>query len=504
MRLSAYLDFAVGEILRMDDPRPIQSTDYDTCWAARLTNPDGTLAYPDVFRRLMSRQRPDGSWGGQLPYAHDRIVTTLAVVLLLARLGNRQQDHAQRSDGERYLWQHAGELDREPNRTVGFEMILPTLLSEGRQLGLDLPYAQLRHYEKERARKLGLLPGRQIFETHTSALFSLEAFAGEVDARGVADLLLDDGSMATSPSATAFFLGRAPGWRSRYPRSTAYLDDLIGRYDGLPTIAPSDIFLRAWALYYLHHGNLLDNRAALLRPIHEYLLERWKPEGVGWASVGLPESDDTAMVLLALRRAGYAVDGSSLLAYERDDHFAVLRHERDPSISANLHILEAVGTLPKKDRARARDKILRYVLGARRHGSHWSDKWHASPYYPTGRALMTLSPHVPEEMGATAHWFLATQRDDGGWGQHTPTAEETALALLALLEYHRAVRPLPREPLRRAARYLLATERPFQESYPELWISKALYAPTVVVRSTILAALGLYADTFGDEDGAGR
>ncbi len=72
------------------------------------------------------------------------------------------------------------------------------------------------------------------------------------------------------------------------------------------------------------------------------------------------------------------------------------------------------------------------------------------------------------------------------------------LTLLALLKYHREVRSLPHEPLRRAARYLIVDEAPFQEHYPELWFSKALYAPTVVVRSTILAALGLYRDTFGE------
>ena len=81
-----------------------------------------------------------------------------------------------------------------------------------------------------------------------------------------------------------------------------------------------------------------------------------------------------------------------------------------------------------------------------------------------------------------------------------PTAEETALTLLALLKYHREVSSLPHEPLHRAARYLIVEESPFQERYPELWFSKALYAPTVVVRSTILAALGLYRDTFDENE----
>ena len=144
--LSAYLDYAVDNILRMEGARPIQPTDYDTCWVAGLTNPDGTLAFPDLLWRLLERQRPDGSWGGEIPYVHDRLLTTLAIVLLLARFGHRQQDEARLRAGERYIWQHARKLRDEAHQTVGFEMILPTLLAKAREMNLNLPYAQLRHY----------------------------------------------------------------------------------------------------------------------------------------------------------------------------------------------------------------------------------------------------------------------------------------------------------------------------------------------------------------------
>ena len=502
-RLSAYLDDAAESILRMETSRPIQPTDYDTCWVAALINPDGTLAYPDLLRRLLERQHPDGSWGGRIPYAHDRLLTTLAIILLLHRFGNRQRDHAQRRAGERYIWQHARNLQYEPHQTVGFEMILPTLLREARELGISLPYAQFQHHEAERTMKLRILPTQRLFEVRTSALFSLEAFADELDVDGATELLSNDGSMATSPSATAFLLSQVPDWRSRYPKSVDYLEELQVRCDaGLPPIAPSDVFVRAWPMYYLYHGNLLAGRAGLVRSNCEYLLEHWGSEGIGWSSNGLPDSDDTAMTLLALRRAGYDADGSCLLAYERDRHFAVLEHERDPSVSVNLHVLEALDAIPAWDRLRVRDKILRYVLGARQHGTFWTDKWHVSPYYPTSRALMILPSYVPEDMEATVNWLLATQHASGAWGHYVPTAEETALTLLALLKYHRGVRSLPHEPLHRAARYLVVEGGPFQDHYPELWISKALYAPTVVIRSTIVGALGLYSDTFDESESA--
>jgi len=499
MRLSAYLDFTAAELLRSELSYLTQATDYDTSWAARLRNGDGSLAYPGLLEGIVSRQHPDGSWGGSAPYAYDRMLTTLSVVLLLARVGHRERDQEQRAAGERYIWLNAATLEREAHRTVGFEMILPTLLLEGGDLGLDLPYAQLRHYDEERRKKLSLLPTEALFERRTTALFSLEAFAGRADLDGVTALLSADGSVAGSPSSTAWFLGQTPDWRERHPRSAAYLEGLMSRYDaGLPTMAPYDVFARAWVLYYLDRGGLLGGHEDLSKPHYEHLLKRWEPGGVGWSSNAFPDSDDTAMVALALHRGGYEVDGSPLLAYERDGHFAVFEHERDPSISANLHILEALETLPERDRARARDKILDYILGERLHGSFWNDKWHASVYYPTSQALTALLPHAANRMDETLHWLFATQRPDGSWGQYGPTTEETALVLLALLLYHREARPLPTKPLRKAARYLLDNEKPFQEHYPEFWIAKVLFAPTFVIRSIILAALGLYRDTFGD------
>jgi halimadienyl-diphosphate synthase len=391
------------------------------------------------------------------------------------------------------------QLHHDAHRTIGFEMILPTLMVEGRELGLELPFAQLKHYDHERTRKLSLLPMQHLFETQTSALFSLEAFAGHVDLEDAVGLLSGDGSMASSPSATAFLLSNVPDWRSRYPKSTAYLENLLNSQDGgLPAVAPCGTFLSTFTLYYLYYGNLLAEYDDSLKPHYHYLWEQWRPEGVSWAPGAIPNSDDTATALLALRRAGYEVDGTCLLAFERDQHFAVLEHESDPSISANLHILEVLEALPEQERSRVRDKILRFVLGTRRHSAFWSDKWHASVYYPTSIALMVLPLYVPSEVEETVRWLLFTQHANGGWGQYMPTREETALTLLALLTYHRAVRSLPYEPLRRAAEYLFATERGFEDSFPALWIAKALYAPTSVIRSAILAAVNLYYDTFGD------
>ncbi len=487
---------ATAGILDRGLRRPLQPTDYDTSWALRLTD-GGTPAYPHLLDLTLRRQHPDGSWGSQVPHAHDRLLTTLSVVAALAHLEEARADLA-RVAGERYLRESAGDLGAA-DRTIGFELILPALLEEASELGLDLPFDALAGYERERRAKLALLPLDRLFETHTTALFSLEAFRRNLDAQAAAGLLLENGSMVGSPSATAYLMSRIPNWREKHPQSAGYLDGLLAvPAQGLPAVHPCDVFVRAWTLYYLQHGGLFEESMGLLKPHVGHLLESVGRGGVGFsATSGFVDSDDTAITLLVLHRAGYEVDGGALLGFEQDRWFSVHRHESNPSVSANLHILEALPVIPREHRLRVREKILGYLFSVRQGGAYWRDKWHASAYYPTTRALPLLAEHAREELGPTVEWLLANQRPDGSWGQYAPTTEETSLVLLALIQCHRAGRPLAEEPLRRAAGYLLDHDGPPGRGYPELWIGKSLYAPVFAIEAVRLAALSLYRDTFG-------
>lgn len=488
---SGYRRAIVG-LLDLGLSRPLQSTDYDTSWALRLQGEGGSPAYPRLARWLLERQHEDGSWGGRVWHAHDRLLSTLSVVISL--LGHPGAEAA-RAAGERYLRGHTKAPNPETDRTIGFELLFPALLEEAAELGLDLPYDALGRHGRERDAKLELLPKGGILKTHTTALFSLEAFRRGLDKEGAAKLLLDNGSMANSPSATACLLGLFPDWRERFPRSVAYLDGLLAPPgSGLPTVHPCDVFVWAWTLYYMQHGGLFEANRDLFDPYLDFLKEKVWPEGVGFSSTtGFVDSDDTAVSLLILNRAGYEVDGSLLLRFEGDNWFSVYGHESNPSVSANLHILEALPVIPEGDRRRVREKILAYLFATRRGGAYWRDKWHASVYYPTTRALTTLSEHA--DVRPTLEWLLANQRPDGSWGEYVPTVEETSLVLLALLHHHRDVGALPEDALHRAARYLRDDHG--REGYPELWIGKALYAPVFAIEAVKLGALALYEETFG-------
>ena len=75
----------------------------------------------------------------------------------LAERDNCPQDAEAIRRGENYIRQHAQFLRFEPYETVGFELILPTLLEKALRLNLNLPYAQFSKYSRIREKKLQMI-----------------------------------------------------------------------------------------------------------------------------------------------------------------------------------------------------------------------------------------------------------------------------------------------------------------------------------------------------------
>ena len=137
---------------------------YDIAWLARLRAADGQARWPELVDWLLEHQAPDGSWGGATVYYHERIIVTLAAVIALCENGHSHgtcvREAVQR--GERYLWQHLHLLPRDPFELVGFELIMPTLLGEARNLGLDVPSHACGYAEIQTA-KLRLIPSDLLY-----------------------------------------------------------------------------------------------------------------------------------------------------------------------------------------------------------------------------------------------------------------------------------------------------------------------------------------------------
>ena len=473
---------------------------YDIAWLARLrTSANGDARWPDLIEWLLENQHPDGSWGGEIVYYHDRIICTLAAAIALCENGHSQQAQKAIKRAERYLWHHLHLLPRDPFELVGFELIFPTLLAEARTLGLDVPTHTCGYGDIQTA-KLRLIPSQMLYSPRISTVHSLE-FLGEAgDTERLQKALASNGSLGNSPAATAYYL-LLLGHDDE--RALAYLETMQEQAGHVIYLYPFSTFELAWVLNNLAFCGLPVTEFAG-QDIWERLLSEMGAAGVGLdPTFGIPDADTTSVCIYLLASAGYNIAPLILAQFEDEEThiFRTYHYERNPSVSTNVHALEALSVMPDyPNRREVKEQVIVMLLANRKYNLYWTDKWHSSPYYATAHTLIELLKEGDYLASACCHtvdWILHTQHDDGSWGffQHG-TAEETAYALTALLNYNR-YEPVDPDILHRGAAYLACMHRGTDSTYPELWLGKDLYVPRDVVRSAILAALILYDETFG-------
>ena len=472
---------------------------YDIGWMARLRAPDGGPRWPDLIDWLLDHQYSDGSWGGEIVYYHDRIISTMSALIALKRNGFSRPAHDAVRRGEQYIWQNLHLLAHDPIELVGFELLLPTLLVDAQLLGLNVP-PHACGYGDIQNEKLRLIPLEMLYSQRASTVFSIEFLGRTPNEDSLRGVMGSNGSVGNSPSASAYFLtffpDATPAWE--------YLENVHQVYQYAPFVYPFRTFDLVWVLNSLRFTG---------RPLTEFAdPEHWRalhaaltPQGISFDPTFLVvDGDSTSATVRVLLDAGHAVDPCVLTSFQDPKTllFRTYAFERNISISTNVHALEALHYLPQfPERDATRDSVVTALLRQFTYDMYWTDKWNASPYYVTSHAIVALL----EEGETLTHaclpsieWILHTQHDNGAWGHfQTSTAEETAYALIALLHYHRRERLTDISVLHRAAEYLASQVNNPMESLPPLYIGKVLYAPREIVRATILAALILYEETFG-------
>ena len=471
---------------------------YDIAWMAQLRLTDGTPRWPDLIDWLLDNQRSDGSWGGEIVYYHDRIICTLTALIALQKNGFTREAKSSIKRAERYVWRHLHLLPRDPFELVGFELLLPTLLLEAQSAGLDVPTHTCGYGDIQTA-KLRLIPPDLLYSPRVSTVHSLEFLGHSADRDRLRQALGANGSLGNSPAATAYFLMHNP----EHERALAYLDSIRQHDEHVIYLYPFRLFELVWTLKNLMFSGL---------PLAEFacasvwadLQSNLEPGGIGLDSTfGIPDGDVTSVTAQLLRAAGGTFDPRILAQFE-DPQLHIFRtypYERNPSVSTNVHALEALHLLPDyPNRRDVREQIIFTLLEKRSYELYWTDKWHASPYYVTAHAVVALlaEEHYLEHAYQPAiDWLLHTQNDDGSWGFfQVGTLEETSYALIALLHYSRR-HSLDRDVLHRGAAYLARFHTGPGAMYPEFWIGKDLFVPYDVVRAGVLAALLLYEGTVG-------
>jgi len=485
------MKYSLKTLIDQIGPGHMPSTAYDTSWAARLLGIDAALGH-GALEWISEHQLPDGSWGAEVPfYFHDRVICTLAAMIALTYSGRRQTDQKQIFRGlealERIVSGATQGLRSDPNGvTVGFEMIVPTLIADAEKLGIikGVGDSILGRLAQLRAKKLASIQGRMINKNLTAA-FSAE-MAG-MDGQHMLDvdhLLEANGSVAHSPSASAYF---ALYVKKHEPATMDYLHRVVSPDGGLPNVAPFDVFETAWALWNLSSipgFKMIEN----LKPHLEFLEKALEPKGgVGFAAeYSVRDSDDTGLVLDTLLRYGRESNIECLVAYEEPSYFRCYELEANPSLSANIHVLGALRQAGFDRQHPSVQKILDFLQQAKGDNPYWMDKWHSSPYYPTAHAIMACAGYANDLVEESVQWLLSSQNPEGAWGISVPTVEETAYAIQALRMWNEVSAPVATGSLKSGAQWL---EDHFEDPYPPLWIGKCLYAPSLVIRSAAISAL---------------
>jgi squalene-hopene/tetraprenyl-beta-curcumene cyclase len=214
-----------------------------------------------------------------------------------------------------------------------------------------------------------------------------------------------------------------------------------------------------------------------------------------------PDTDDTAMVLIALAKSGHAwtANGQSaaqrglrwLLRMQNDDGgwaafdrninhelltrvpFADHNAMLDPSCpDITARVLEALGHFGYQVGEPCVDRAVAFIRGTQERAGGWLGRWGVNYIYGTWQVLLGLRSvgfdmQDPMVRRAVA-WLKQVQQPSGGWGetcrsyddptlagQGAPTASQTAWALLGLLAAGEAASP----EVRQGIDYLLATQR---------------------------------------------
>jgi halimadienyl-diphosphate synthase len=470
------------------------ATAYDTAWVARLGDIDWELSN-QAINWLCEHQLPDGSWGVEQPfYYHDRVISTLSAMIALTYRGRRNQDKNQIERGLIALEKITSTATKGLTADIygapaGFELIVPTLITEAEQLGIIKQQGEsiLGRLSRLRSAKLAKIGGIKISRHIATALSAELAGKDSIAMLDIENLQENNGSVGNSPAATAYFAlnilpGNIPALRYLHAVTTN---------GGAPFVAPFEIFERLWVIWnILITGKIDTSTFTALKPHLDYIENHWHiKQGLGYSSSYTPTDGDDTAIGFELSYFGRKVDIEAVLSYEEEKHFRCFQLEINPSTDVNIHMLGAFKMAGFDKMHPLVKKAIKFIRSTRNENKYWLDKWHASPYYTTSHAVISIKGYDDELCKQSVEWILNTQRSDGPWGFYGfPTAEETSYCIQALSIWKQYGGEIPKGSIEQAAFWLQNNSGP---PYPSLWIGKSLYCPELLVKASIVSALQL-------------
>ncbi len=236
----------------------------------------------------------------------------------------------------------------------------------------------------------------------------------------------------------------------------------------------------------------------------DWAVRRPRLEPSGWAfefaNDSYPDTDDTAEIILALRRVAHPRPTAVPTTLDRSIVWLTGMQSRDggwgafdadntrklatrlpfcdfgavidpPSADVTAHVVEVLAAVGQAGDRPCRRGV-RWLLDHQEPDGSWFGRWGANHVYGIGAVVPALvaagTDPGAESIRRAVRWLVEHQNDDGGWGEDlrsyvdsshvgrgTSTASQTAWALLALLAADEKS-----DAVERGVRWLADTQRP--------------------------------------------
>ena len=226
---------------------------YDTAWVA-MVKKTGRWLFPECFQYLLEAQSSDGGWPGSSP--EDEILNTLAALLALLEHsrwpdpgvnGTTPDLNIRIRDANAYIKVKLGMWDHQTTDQVGFEILVPALLSllENHDVHFTFPAKQMLDIlSRSKLQKFD----EELFDKFPGTyLHSIEGLSGRIDYDRLS-MHMVFGSLMASPASTAAYLIHCSVWHDeaeQYLRNTI-VQGMGKRNGGVPSVWPMPVFESTW------------------------------------------------------------------------------------------------------------------------------------------------------------------------------------------------------------------------------------------------------------------
>ncbi|KAL2622158.1 hypothetical protein R1flu_002363 [Riccia fluitans] len=295
---------------------------YDTAWVARIpkvfAGENLVPHFPEALQWVERNQKDDGSWGELQPInKFDEYFSTLSCLIALKTWN---VGHESVAKGEQYLQEKLVTLGDKELKYVshGAKVAFAAMLEDAEKLGLSLSspssssplpcVENLRSYRTKVLERLKTFAD-VIADCPKKLLSFPEGLEPVLDWEGIGDLQFEDGSIFSSPAATACFI-----MRTKDSKAMNYLTSLIGRFnDAVPCMYPTPLSEILSIVDHLERLNIDRYFSAEIRELLDILHRQSELHGYDHDDLPSEDIETQAMIFRALREYQYDVTPETFL-----------------------------------------------------------------------------------------------------------------------------------------------------------------------------------------------